>query len=164
MNIRFKSAIFCAYPKHGPRFPSSNICSLTPHKHQCLSYIGEEHCLSRNWVINTFSNTGIWFLHMWIIRDRDESACLRVWNILSEFTFWVSFSFRNIDNLWMNPYEGDHNWSTSDSYFNQSPRGLVLHTYNISVSVYTYTGLYRVKNSDTYSIVLDSRRMDWLTL
>jgi len=74
MNIRFKSAIFCAYPKHGPRFPSSNICSLTPHKHQCLSYIGEEHCLSRNWVINTFSNTGIWFLHMWIIRDRDESA------------------------------------------------------------------------------------------
>ena len=54
-----------------------------------------KHCFSFNWIESTSSDTGIWFLHRWIIRVRDESARLRVWNIFSDFNFWISFFFSN---------------------------------------------------------------------
>jgi hypothetical protein len=52
--------------------------------------------LSFNWIENTLSDTGIWFLHMWIIRDRDESARLRVWYIIFWFNFLDIIFFQEI--------------------------------------------------------------------
>ena len=71
-------------------------------------FLSGKHCLSFSWIENTPSDTGIRFLCGWIIRCRDESARLRVWNIFSDFIFWISFSlmkcWRSLDEtLWRWP-------------------------------------------------------------
>ena len=54
-----------------------------------------KHCFSFNWIESTSSDTGIWFLHRWIIRVRDESARFRVCNMFFRFYFLDFFFFSN---------------------------------------------------------------------
>ena len=55
-----------------------------------------KYCLSFNWIENKLSDTGIWFLHRWIIRGRDESVRLMVWYIFFWFNFLDLFFFQEI--------------------------------------------------------------------
>lgn len=90
-----------------------------------------------------------YFFHIWIIRHRDEFACLMLYNIFSDFIFRISFFFKKNwqsfeEAMWVLTTFGTHRIAATIEALLA-----FLSRFDWSILVYFCIGLYHVRISDT---------------